>query len=281
MHGKSMSTANLTVVTLTPEEATRLLECNTLNRPLNELHVKRIANQIISGKWQFNGDSIKLSDDNQVLDGQHRLWAVVEAQLPIQTVIVKGIKREAFSTIDTLRKPRSGADVLALNGATGYRQYLSAALQWLLRWQRGTLETYRAPANRIENSDIELAFHENPGMARAIERVCGLRGLASPSLVGFFYYILTNRSPELAERMVFTLENPAGISMNDPFFRLRLYFTSDTIKKKDSIMTIALMIKAANAAFQGKEIKHLKWQNQGLNPEALPKLEVTSSATPT
>ncbi len=280
MNGPLISEAKLQAVILTPEEATRLLELNTLNRPLNEQHVRRIATQIKEGKWRFNGDTIKISDDNKVLDGQHRLWACVESKLAIQTIIVRGVEREAFATIDTLRKPRSGADVLALNGASRHRQYTSAALQWLLRWQRGTLEQYRNPAHRIENSDIEMAYQENPGIERAIERVLALRGLVSPATIGFFYYILANRSPEIAERMVFTLENPAGISMNDPFFRLRMYLSGERAKRRDSLVTIALMFKAANAASQGREVRALVWRNQGANPEEFPKLEIASTITP-
>jgi hypothetical protein len=256
--------------------AMEMLERNTLNRPLNDQHVKRISKQIIDGKWKFNGDTIKFSKNKEILDGQHRLWAVIEAKMPIKTAVIYGIEPDAFATIDTLRKPRSGADVLALHGATRYRQYTSAALQWLLRWQRGIIETYAKPTNRIENSDIELMYQDNPGIERAIERVRNLRGVANPSLVGFFYYVLVNRSPELAERLVFTLENPAGVSINDPFFRLRMYFTAEG-SRKDAVMTIALMIKAANAAFNGQELRILKWQSQGTKPEAFPRLEVTSS----
>ncbi len=261
--------------------AAQLLDHNTLNRPLNDQHVKRIANQIISGRWKYNGDTIKLSSKRNVLDGQHRLWAVMEAKIPIETIIVYGIEEEAFATIDTLRKPRSGADVLALKGATRHRAYTSAALQWLLRWQRGTLETYRSPQNRIENSDIEMMYESNKGIEKAIERVAKLRGLANPSLVAFFYYVLANRSPELAERMVFTLENPAGVAMNDPFFRLRMYFSSDHSKLKDPIVTIALMVKAANAAYHNREVKALNWRNQGTSPEPFPKLEVAQDLNAT
>lgn len=279
MSGPTISKANLQEVELTPEEATRLLELNTLNRPLNETHVKRIANQIATGKWKFNGDTIKISEDNQVLDGQHRLWACVEAKTTIRTILVRGVERDAFATIDTLRKPRSGADVLALSGASRHRQYTSAALQWLIRWQRGILEQYRAPQNRVENSDVEVSYQDNPGIERAVERVMPLRGLVSPASIGFFYYVLANRSPELAERMVFTLENPAGISMNDPFFRLRMYLSGERSKRRDSIMTFALMFKAANAAFHNRELKTLAWRNQGQAPEPFPKLEVVSNIT--
>lgn len=279
MSGDSSNLANPRKILLTPELAARLLDHNNLNRPLNDQHVKRIANQILAGKWKFNGDTIKLSIKNDVLDGQHRLWAVMESKVPIETIIVEGIEADAFATIDTLRKPRSGADVLALKGATIYKSQISTALQWLLRYKRNILLEYRSPVNRIENSDIEMMYEQNPGMQRAIERVIGLRGLANPSVMGFFYYILANRSPELAERMIHTLEDPAGVSMNDPFFRLRMYFTGEHSKKKDPIVSIAVMIKAANAAYYNREIKLLRWQNQGQNPEEFPKLEVASQHT--
>lgn len=279
MHGATVTKMqpkphDLERLMISPELATTLLEHNRLNRPLNDQHVQRIARQIIDDKWRFNGDTIKIAEGGDVLDGQHRLWAVIEAKKPIETILVRGVAKEAFSTIDTLRKPRSGSDVLALNGATRYRNYASSALQWLLRWQLKCLEDYRAPHNRIENAQIEQAFANNPGIVRAVERAAVLRSLANPAIMGFFYYVLTNRNSELAERLMVTLENPAGVGVTDPFFRLRAYFLADHHKQKLPLVTIALSIKAANAADKGTKINVLSWKNQGKNPEAFPTLDV-------
>ena len=164
-------TSGLKRIRLTPEVATALLEHNQLNRPLRDHHVKRLAAQIVAGKWKFNGDTIKVAETGDVLDGQHRLWAVIEAKRPVETIVVYGIARDAFATIDTLRAVRTGADVLALNGASRYRHIISAALAWLIRWQRGSIDRFRDPANRVENSDIEAAFTAHPSMAVAVERV--------------------------------------------------------------------------------------------------------------
>ncbi len=261
------------IVTVSPEDAMALLESNGSNRPLNDQHVRRIARQIVDGKWRFNGDTIKISSTNDILDGQHRLWAIIEAKTPVETIVVRGIEPDAFATIDTLRKPRSGSDVLALLGATSHRSTISVALQWLTRWQRKCLETYRAPQNRIENSDVEQAYRDNPGIARAAEMASRLRGLANPGMIAFFYFVLTNRNPDLAERMIHTLENPAGVGVNDPFFRLRAYFTS-AVARKDPLTTIVYMIKAANAAYDGREIKTLNWRSQGSFAEPMPALNV-------
>ena len=261
------------IVMITPEEAVQMLEMNGSNRPLNQQHVQRIARQIVDGKWRFNGDTIKISSTNDILDGQHRLWAIIEAKQTIETIVVRGIESDAFATIDTLRKSRSGSDVLALLGATRQRSTISVALQWLTRWQRKCLEAYRAPQNKIENSDIEQAYRDNPGITRAAEVSSRLRGLSNPGILAFFYFVLTNRNPDLAERMISTLENPAGVGINDPFFRLRSYFTSDK-SRKDPLITIVYMIKAANAAYENREIKTLNWRNQGSFAEPIPALEV-------
>ena len=263
------------IVIVTPELAMDLLEHNTLNRPLSDQHVQRISRQIIDDKWRFNGDTIKIADTNDVLDGQHRLWAVIEAKKAIETIIVRGIARDAFATIDTLRKPRSFADVVALNGTARHRNYIASALTWLMRWQGGVIETYKAPENRVENSDIESAFAQNPGIIRAVEQCHKARGIGSTAIIAFLYYVIFNRNENLAERMIDTLADPAGIGVNDPFFRFRGYLTADHKRPKDALITIALGIKAANAAHEGKKIQTLSWRSQGKSPEAFPVLDIS------
>lgn len=261
------------VVSITPEMAQKLLEHNNHNRPVNDRHVGRIVNQIKSGKWIFNGDTIKISDDGDVVDGQHRLWAIIMAETAVPSAIVYGVPREAFATVDTLRKPRSGADVLALNGVSRHRSVLASAMTWLLRWERSAVQDYLAPANRIENSDIESGLAEHPGLAHAVERCMALRGLGNVALVAMFYYVLAEKNEKLAERLISTLLDPAGVSLEDPFYRLRAYFTADHHKHKNPIMTIALMIKATNVAKRANKLSALAWRSQGRNPEAFPTLE--------
>lgn len=261
-------------IMLAPEDAMRLLEHNTLNRPLSQTHVTRIADQIATGRWKFNGDSIKIAKTGDVLDGQHRLWAIIESKRAVETVVVKGIEKDAFSTIDTIRKSRSGSDTLTLLGAKRHRGAIAGALTWLMRYQGGDLENYRAPENRIENSDVETAYKAHPEISRAAERCCGMRRLVNTSIMTFIYYLLSNRDQELAERLIKTLENPAGAALEDPFYRFRAYLTADHHQHKDALMTIALAIKSINAASSGKTVKVLSWKSQGKTAEPFPILEI-------
>jgi hypothetical protein len=254
-----------------------LLERNGLNRPLSDQHVARIAKQILDGKWRFNGDTIKIASTEDVLDGQHRLWAVIEAKRAVETILIRGIDREAFVTIDTLRKPRSLGDTVALGGQLRHRATIAVALSWLVRWQRNVLPRYRDPVNRIENSDIEVVFSAHPNIVEAIEKSTKLRSLCNPGIVGFFYYVLGSHNNELAERMMNTLINPAGVAINDPFYQLRewLLGAKGNKAKSNPIEMIAVMIKAANFAFAGREIEKLLWRYQGDRPEAFPTLKVS------
>jgi hypothetical protein len=262
------------LVTITPEVATDLLEHNTYNRPLSQNHVERIARQITEGKWKFNGDTIKVSVGGDVLDGQHRLWAVIEAKKPIDTIIVHGVEREAFATIDTVRRMRSGGDVLALNGVARYRTVTAETLRWLIRWQRGVIPSYRDPANRLENSDIEKAFGDHPQLIRAVEKVMPLRSLRNTPILALMFYILSNRDEEIANTLIGVLDDPSGVSLHHPFFKLRAYLVSDHHRRKDPIVVIALIIKAVNAYKSGQKLKNLTWKHQGSNVEEFPKLSV-------
>jgi hypothetical protein len=262
-------------ITLTPQRATELLERNMLNRPLSDQHTQRIARQIIGGHWRYNGDTIKISTTGDVLDGQHRLWAIIEANIAVDTVIVYGIEPEAFATIDTVRRLRSGGDTIALSGQRAYRNQIAGALGWLLRYERGVIEAHRMPANRIENSDIQIAYGEHPGIERAVNAAMKARLVANPALTGFAYYVMSTVNPHIAETFIGAMIDPGALAVTHPFFQLRAYFLESKAKKiKDPVMSIALTFKAANLIVAGREVSQLRWVNQGQKPEPFPKLDI-------
>ena len=71
---------------LTPELATKLLARNTHNRTISSSRIRQYAADMAAGNWAFNGEAIKVSEGGQILDGQHRLRAVIESDV---TIIVR------------------------------------------------------------------------------------------------------------------------------------------------------------------------------------------------
>lgn len=96
------------------ELARELLKKNTDGqRKLSDLAVERYATDMVADAWVFNGAAVLITDEGELIDGQHRLTAIAESQEPQILLIVAGVSKDAMSTVDTNRK-RSYADTLAM-----------------------------------------------------------------------------------------------------------------------------------------------------------------------
>ena len=73
------------VMEVTPSMAARWLEGNTHNRPISQGHVERLACEMKSGRWRVTHQGLAFSPNGRLLDGQHRLWAIVMADVPVRT----------------------------------------------------------------------------------------------------------------------------------------------------------------------------------------------------
>lgn len=85
---------------ITPKLAEKLLSKNCINRPVKKNTVDYYSDIIKRGQWELNGESIKISKEGILLDGQHRLMAIVKSGIGIKTVIVEGLDSNTFDTID-------------------------------------------------------------------------------------------------------------------------------------------------------------------------------------
>ena len=88
-------------MTITPAMAQEWAGLNTRNRPVRYTKVAQFARDMTAGKWMLNGETIKIASDGTILDGQHRLYACIQAEVPFETVVIRGLPMEAQDTIDT------------------------------------------------------------------------------------------------------------------------------------------------------------------------------------
>lgn len=117
------------IVDLTPEDAAELLENNTHNRKLRPRTVNQYVNAMKAGDWIFNGDPIRVTDKGRLLDGQHRLTAIVESGIVATTILITGLPDLAQITMDTGAK-RTFADYLKLQGDKNVTGLASAVRLW-------------------------------------------------------------------------------------------------------------------------------------------------------
>lgn len=78
------------IMTITPDKARELLKGNVLHsKQLRLSKVKSLAKKMASGEWIFPGKPITLSDKLGVIDGQHRLHAIVKSNTTQDFAVAK------------------------------------------------------------------------------------------------------------------------------------------------------------------------------------------------
>lgn len=124
------------LVKIGPDDAKAMLERNTKGqRSISTAAVERYAIDMASLDWVFNGAPILFSTENELLDGQHRLSAIVASGEPQIVLVVTGIDPTAMVTIDAGRK-RSYADSLKIRGFSNHAALATIANKnW--HWHHG------------------------------------------------------------------------------------------------------------------------------------------------
>jgi len=100
------------IIIITPEQAKRWLEKNNGggrgNRNVSQRQVNFLTESILRGQWVLNGETIKIGKDGSIIDGQHRLLAVVRANRSIESLVVFDCEPETYNTIDKGRARTAG-----------------------------------------------------------------------------------------------------------------------------------------------------------------------------
>ena len=99
---------------ITPEVASLLLESNNGNRKLRRQTVCYYADEMKKGNWQLTHQGIAISTEGRLLDGQHRLSAVVLSGVSIQMMVFEDCNDGSFNMMDIGLK-RNTNDTIGLS----------------------------------------------------------------------------------------------------------------------------------------------------------------------
>ena len=77
------------VMNITPEIASKMLEKNFVNRKVNKDRVATYAHDIKAGAWEkiSDGLSLQFDSDGNLMNGQHRLNAIIQSETPLEMFI--------------------------------------------------------------------------------------------------------------------------------------------------------------------------------------------------
>jgi hypothetical protein len=158
---------------ITPERAAEIMDQNIINRRINQANVGFLVDQINSEQFVFNGESIIISNEGHLLDGQHRLMACIKANKPIEVNLVEGVPFEAMSTIDQGRS-RTAGDVLGMNGAMNANNLASIAKRIITKFGQDVKRGSAPQGSRnksilkVSNTEILEFVHRKGELIKAL-----------------------------------------------------------------------------------------------------------------
>lgn len=101
---------------ITPKLAATYLERNKNNRNIRDRVVEAYAREMKAGNWVVQHQGIAFNENGDLVDGQHRLHAIVKAGVPVQMTVTRGLPVECVGGIDQGAK-RKFEDVLKMQYA--------------------------------------------------------------------------------------------------------------------------------------------------------------------
>lgn len=263
------------IVGISPETAAAWLQRNTSNRPLRKSLIKRYSRDMAHGSWHMTGESIKFDRDGNLIDGQHRLLAIIDAGITVECFVMYGIDPSAFRVMDS-GDSRKAKDVLHQLGYVSTKE-LAATATALRRFDALGHFGYSGGLDHPTKSEIIAYVEDHPELmdivrmhATGTARIPGLR----PSLQASLAYLFRRTDAEDCDAFFDALRRGANLHEHSPILMLRnrLIENAATSRKMTANEVAAITIKAWNAWREGRHIRQLSWRKGGANPEAFPQI---------
>ena len=216
---------------VTPEVAQHWLTFNHANRHivLGKLH--QFQTDMERGAWLNDGAPIRFAP-NKLLDGQHRLTALIQVGLTLPMVVIYGLEDETQVNMDTGRG-RSPVDVLTIEGLSRWEAVVfGTAVHPLISHERGLpLST----SVRYINRDARNFYLENIDAVQRTLRVLGTVP-RHPTPLTFAraatcHFLFSQKDPETADLFFSRLYEGEGITKTQPVYHLRNRLLNDAMTK--------------------------------------------------
>jgi hypothetical protein len=264
---------DIRTILVTPELAKKWIDSNTPeNRTVRWGRVKAYARDMKAGRWMLTGETIKLDENEVLIDGQHRLYGVMEADTAVYMVVAFNLPHEVMGALDSGISRTFGDKLKGVSDK--HRNQIAAVVRKIVSWDKGNRLGKSDPPTHTELMEY---FNQDPagftaatlhGMDVYAQRICGA------AAAGTAFYLFARINTEQALQFFDQLKTGANLPEKDPVLAVRNRLSrSKTARREDKLTPedqLALLIRAWNAFREHRTLERILIVKGGLTSRNFP-----------
>ncbi len=198
---------------ITPQKAAKYLERNIGNRPITQSQVDRWVDRIHKGEWFSEVGMICFDTNGVLIDGQHRLSAIVRSGIGVYINVQTDCNPEAKYAMDSGR-PRTRQQILKMDGVANSAVISGAVAEIIHYEETGTLGISNVwgtgKARKIEHIEAHRRYFQDPdAWQKAANTINGsyrlLKGKVTPAPLTAIGYLMLKQDAPLAHNFFMQL----------------------------------------------------------------------------
>lgn len=246
------------IIKMDPDKAQAFLDRNTRNRRVRRDIVEQYARDMAAGKWQLTGESISFDRDGNLIDGQHRLQAIIRSGVTVELTTVWGLDPQVQEVLDTGMKRRA-ADQLAIRGYK-HAALTAAAARLAILYERGRTVT-NGPQGAVSHSEIFDYLRRHPELMDVVAQSAVFDHLIDMprSATAMTFWELWRVDAQPAAEFFGRLADGVNLESGSPILALRsrLRQLKSARTRSDPQVFVSLTFRAWNAWRSGATVSKL------------------------
>jgi hypothetical protein len=217
---------------ISPDAALKILGHALPNRAISKQRIRYYAKLMKNGLWCVNGETIIMDTQYRLMNGQHRLWACIEAGVDLQAIVITGLPSDVFATLDG-GKNRTAPQVLQMAQFENTSS-LATACRCLYKQKAGGFPwaSTNDGISTVSSAELLTLAQANPGLIGSNDYAKSLYGkgpIPKPSagFGAFFHFVISEELNLRTEVEDFMAKLFLGVNVNAdcPTYRFREYMS--------------------------------------------------------
>lgn len=212
---------------VTPQMAAEMLRRNPRNRCIRRSNVRFLSTELKEGRWKHTHQGLAVGKCGTLLDGQHRLTAIVETGIPALMNVSFDCDAATFAVIDT-GAIRGSSDVLRINGVTSCETSIAATVKLYWLYHNKPSFTWTGEASRLSSAVVLEEYRRDPeGFSWAVKlshrAKYEFKALKLASATATFAYLAVEHGfdRQEIEAFVMSVATGANLEQGDPRYAIR------------------------------------------------------------